>query len=198
MGSIGLLAPYADLALLVGPRYTRHVRLLSTDSQYAASMVLVARAVFAGDLDLTAPAPVAAVAAVPAAPAGGRGASGRGGGGRGRGGGAGAPAVPAVPAAPLPSSSDDEDVRLGVSEWLHTHALPLELGAVPRNKRDARLEIQARVRFAETTQREAASLSCCFQRQRSAQSSMAFLSPRSLDSLVGLPLSCWTTLTWQT
>ena len=39
-----LLAPYADLALLVGPRYTLDVRLLSADSQYAASLALVWRA----------------------------------------------------------------------------------------------------------------------------------------------------------
>ena len=67
--------------------------------------------------------------AVPAV-AGGRGAGGRGGGGRGRGAGASAvPAVPAVLAAPLPSSSDDEDVRLGISEWLHT---PTTLRPCPR------------------------------------------------------------------
>ena len=149
-----LLAPYADLALLVGPRYTRDARLLSADSQYAASMVLVARAVYAADDGLVAPTArplvpgvpgVPAVPFVPAVPAG-----------RGRGRGAAVPAMPAVaavpaiaaiPAAPLPSTASDEDVRLGVSEWLNTRALPLELVSVPRNRRDARIEVQMRTQF---------------------------------------------------
>ena len=79
-------------------------RAAGTRNPINAGALVARAAVFAGDLDLTAPAPVAAVAAVPAVPAGDRGAGGRGG-GCGRSGGAGAPAVPAAPpAAPLPSS----------------------------------------------------------------------------------------------
>ena len=132
--------------MLVGPRYMRVTRLLSSDSWYSASMVFVARQICALDDDLTAPPARAAIAAVAAVAAG---AIGRGGGGRGgRGHGVGVPAVPAVAYAPMPSSAFDEDIRLGFPEWLNQNALPVELASAPRNRWNARLEMQARARYA--------------------------------------------------
>ena len=64
-------------------------------------------------------------------------------------------AVPAVPAAPLPSSVADDDVRLGIAEWLGQMALPLELCSVPRDRREAWLDVAARLRFVHVAQREA-------------------------------------------
>ena len=65
------LSTYGDLSMLVGPRYMRVTRLLSSDSWYSASIVFVARQICALDDDLTAPpAPRAAVAAVAAVAAG--------------------------------------------------------------------------------------------------------------------------------
>ena len=147
--SNGFLSTYGDLSKLVGPRYMRVTRLLSSDSWYSASMVFVARQICANDDDLAAPPARAAVAAVAAVAAG---AGGRGGGGRGgRGRGAGVAAVAAVPAiayAPMPSSAYDEDIRLGFPEWLNQNRPPVELASAPRNRRGARLEMQARARYA--------------------------------------------------
>ena len=149
--SNGFLSTYGDLAMLVGPRYMRATRLLSSDSWYSASMVFVARQICALDDDLTAAPARAAIAAVAAVPAG-RGGAGRGGRGRG----VGVPAVPAVAYAPMPSSAIDEDIRLGFPEWLNQSALPVELASVPRNRRNARLEMQAQARYAASAvQREA-------------------------------------------
>ena len=109
-------------------------------------MLLLAKAVFNADYHLVRPAPIAfvpGVAAFPVVP-GGRGRS-VGAGGRGRG--AGVPMVPAmapISAAPMPSSLADEDVRLGISDWLSQMALPVELSSVPRDRRAARLDVDAR------------------------------------------------------
>ena len=151
----GFLSTYGDLSVLVGPRYMRVTRPLSSDSWYNAPIVFVARQICALDDDLTAPPARAAVAAVAAVAAG---AGGRGGGGRGgRGRGVGVPAVPAVAYAPMPSSAFDEDIRLGFPEWLNQNALTVELASAPRNRRNARLEMQARARYATSAvQREAA------------------------------------------
>ena len=106
IGASGMMPTYANLAHLVGPRYTREPRFLSADSQYASSMLLLAKAVFGADDHLVRPAPIVFVPGVAAVPAvaGGRGRC-VGAGGRGRG--AGVPAVPAVapiPAAPMPTA----------------------------------------------------------------------------------------------
>ena len=39
------------------------------------------------------------------------------------------PAVPAVPARPFPSSELDEDIRLGIADWLRNYSMPIELTA---------------------------------------------------------------------
>ena len=157
--SSGRMAPYADLALLVGARALRVSRLLSAGSQYSSALIRLAGAVCRLDTGIALPAPRAAVAAVapvpPVAAANrGRGAANR---GRGRAGGAavpGVPGAPAVPAAPAPSSAVDDDVRLGLAEWLTAFALPVELFRLPVSNRDVRLEIQAREDFADDARRE--------------------------------------------
>ena len=56
----------------------------------------------------------------------------------------------------MPSSAYDEDIRLGFPSWLNQNALPVELASASRNRRDARLEVQARTRYATSAvQREA-------------------------------------------
>ena len=145
--SSGRLAPYADLAFLLGPRNLRTTRLLSASSVYATSLIRLAGAVGRLDTGIALPAPVAAVAA-------GRGRGGgaaAGAGGRGRGAGV---APPAVPAVPLPSSQYDDDIRLGLADWLRSFALPIELFRLPLSIRDVRLEIQAREDFADDKRRE--------------------------------------------
>ena len=146
--SSGRLAPYADLALLLGARNQRATRLLSSGSTYSSSLVRLAGAVGRLDTGITLPAPRAALAAGRGR---GGGAGAAGGGGRGRGAGA---APPAVPAAPLPSSEFDDDIRLGLADWLRSFALPIELFRVPFSNRDVRLEIQAREDFADDKRRE--------------------------------------------
>ena len=152
--SNGNLSIYGDLSMLVGHRYMRVTRLLSSDSWYSAPMVFVARQICAKDDYLSMPPARAAVSAVPAVAAipGGHGHG-------GRGHGAGVPAVAAIPAityAPMPSAAYDEDIRLGFPSWLNQNALPVELASASRNRRDARLEVQARTRYATSAvQREA-------------------------------------------
>ena len=144
--SSGRLAPFADLALLVGPRNARATRLLSSNSAYSASLVRLAGAVGRLDTGIVLPAPIAAV------PGGrGRGAGAGGAAGRGRGACA---ALPVPPIAPLPSSEFDDDIRLGLADWLRSFALPVELFRLPRTNRDVRLEIQAREDFADDKRRE--------------------------------------------
>ena len=64
------------------------------------------------------------------------------------------PAVPAVPAAPLPSSIYDDDIRLGLGDWLRVLSLPIELFRLPLSNRDVWLEVQARQDFADDARRE--------------------------------------------
>lgn len=159
----GHLSPWADLCLLVGPYYTRDVRQISSNSQFTYALTELARAVCAGDDGLVAPqprpavAPVAAVPGVAAVPP-------QLGAGRGRGRGAviaaAMPAVPAVPAVPgrpaavFPSTEHDEDIRLGIADYLQTNALPDELITVPKTRRDVRLELQARQSYSTEVNRE--------------------------------------------
>ena len=67
--SSGRLAPYTDLALLVGPHSFRVARLLSTPSQYTSAMFRLVSAVCLLDGDIAMPAARLAVPAVPAVPA---------------------------------------------------------------------------------------------------------------------------------
>ena len=55
--SSGRLAPYADLALLVGARTLRATHLLSSNSQYSSSLVRLAGAVCRLDTGIALPAP---------------------------------------------------------------------------------------------------------------------------------------------
>ena len=159
----GRLSVFGDLCLLLGPRSTRDVRRLSIEpmSLFASTMVALGSAVCAADDGLTRPQATPGVPAVPAvagvpaqyAPVAGR--------GRGRGRGAliapaqpFVPAVPAVPARPFPSTDIDEDVRLGIADWLRNYSMPIELTAVPSNRREVRLELQARAHFADEGKRE--------------------------------------------
>ena len=148
--SSGRLAPYADLAFLVGPRSLRLVRLLSTPSQHSSAMFRLVNAVCLLGGGIVMPAARLAIPGVPAVPA----IAGHRGHGRGAGAAPGAPAVPGVPAAPLPSTLFDNGIRLGLGDWLRAFALPIELFKLPLSNRDVRLEVQARQNFADDTRRD--------------------------------------------
>ena len=62
--------------------------------------------------------------------------------------------MPGIPAALLPSSLFDDDIRLGLGDWLRAFALPVELFNLPLSNRDVRLEVQARQDFVDDARRE--------------------------------------------
>jgi hypothetical protein len=138
--SSGRLAPYADLARLVGPRSLRLVRLLSTPSQYSSATFRLVSAVCLLDGGIVM---LAARLAIP-----------------------GAPAVPvmlvieAVAEVPVPRPVHPRCLayrqrrfrrRFAMTTfasasviWLRAFALPVELFKLPLSNHDVRLEVQVR------------------------------------------------------
>ena len=135
---------------MVGPRPLRLTRLLNTPPQYSSAMFRLVNAVCLLDAGIVMPTARLATFGVPAVPAIG-GHHGR---GRGAGAAPGAPGVPGIPPAPLPFTLFDDDIRIGLGDWLRAFALPIDFFKLPLSSRDVRLEVQARQDFADDTRRD--------------------------------------------